>query len=163
MDLSIYKKEWKETPVLVITKSPVKHIKKSRETKEPWSDIFGEDVYIVKKQKMLIGASYKDLLKRFDLLTEEKAKTDERVLPWGQWVKNSNVLIEHKGNFYLRLYSFSEDTPEIKYVFEDNEPVPEDKLKRLSEFKQKSKPSDKRFKVQTVKISSIKTLKVLDK
>jgi len=56
-------------------------------------------------------------------------------LPWGQWVEGcENLLIEHKGNYYLRMYLFSKSEPKTMLLNSEGQPLSADEAKRYWEW-----------------------------
>jgi hypothetical protein len=101
--------------------SEVKITKKSRTTKLSLNDTFEhpKDVSIVgiSKEKegiYSINADYENMVNaRLEKLGLEK-DFETKSLPWGEWVKDSKILIIHKGEYYIRLYPFTGDNVLIK-------------------------------------------------
>lgn len=81
--------------------------KKHRDSKLTLSEVFGADVVsIVKESEQVfsMGANYENMVNN-KLEREGYEKNFEAAkLPWGQWVNDSKILIEHKGEYYFRLY-----------------------------------------------------------
>lgn len=83
-------------------------------------------------------------------------------LPWGKYYKNSKTIIEHKGNYYLRLYT-SPNKPKVEYYL-NNKKISSDDLRKLdimqpSYWKNKdSKDSVSAEECMTVKIENIKEI-----
>lgn len=76
---------------------------KSRKNKEiKYGDVFEGTLMCSKHQYIGIGYEYrKSLNNRLEKQGEQAVETGE--LPWGQWHEGSKIVIEHKGNFYLRI------------------------------------------------------------
>lgn len=58
----------------------------------------GNDIIKESDMRIRVGVSYKNL----------KVNKDKEIqpLPWGKWVKGlENLVVEHKGNYYLRITS----------------------------------------------------------
>jgi len=147
----------------LITESTPKCTKKSRITKEPYEEVFEKDITCKVIRKVLMGVSYRELLVRNAKLPSASGIDPDKKfkLLWGGWRKGSNVLIEYKGNFYLRVYGIAEDQKE--YTYSDGTKIEKDKEERLNEFLPKQKEYNGGFVVNNLKLSSIMRLKIADK
>lgn len=92
-------------------------------------------------------------------LVEEKRETgniETGELPWGQWFEGSKIIIEHKGNFYLRLTYLNANGKysDKIYHYENGDEISEETALRLDEFLPISK-SDSPLIVNSVKIAGI--------
>lgn len=147
-----------EQGCILTTKSAAKCNKKSRETKEPYESVFSNEIICITTRPVIVGASYKDLLKRYspkDETSEAAEGTTESLeLPWGEWVNGSNSLIFHKDTYYLRVYSVEKGSDK-KYLYVDNNSIEEEKLKRLDEFLPPKKEEEQKVLVNNIKLDSI--------
>jgi hypothetical protein len=149
----------------ITTKSALKGNKKSRVTKELFESVFDDGVQCVSTRNVLIGVSYRDMLDRYpkdDVPTGQEVITEESKLPWGEWVEGSNSLILHKGEYYLRVYQVEKGSIKT-YVNNQGSPIPNEKILRLDEFLPADKEdSDKKFIVNTLRVSSIERIEFED-
>jgi len=149
----------------LITESPAKCTKKSRLTKEPYGEVFEKGIICKATKKVMMGVSYRELLARnAEKLKDSGIDTDKKFkLLWGEWSKGSNVLIEHKENFYLRVYGIETDKKD--YIYDDGSKIEKDKSERLPEFLPipKEHNSSIDFVVNNLKLSSIMQLKIADR
>ena len=83
-------------------------------------------------------------------------------LPWGQYYKNSRTIIEHKGNYYLRLYT-SPNKPKVQYYL-NGKVISSDDLRKtgiMQESYWKNKDTKNSVDIDecmTVKIENVKKI-----
>ena len=145
-------KNIEEQECRIITHSIPKCTKKSRSTKELFMDVFSDDIICVSDRNVIIGANYRDLLEKHYGPRSEIEQGFE--LPWGEWVEGSNVLIFHKGQYYLRVYMV-EKNEENFYIYNNGNEIEKDKKERLNEFLPTERENDKKVIVNNIKLSSI--------
>lgn len=140
--------------------------KKSRLDKESFEDVFTDQIICVSIRNVIIGANYRELLKRYgtgDMGSEgEESKPME--LPWGEWVNGTNVLIQHKDNYYLRVYGVDKNCKKW-YIYSNGNDIEKENFKRLDEFLPLERENDGEQKVivNNIKLSNIKVLELNDK
>ena len=79
------------------------------------------------------GCSYENCVNN---RTEEEFKAEG--LPWGSWVEGmENKVIEHKGEYYVRLYEKKNDNRKVAY-FVNGERATEEQIAIIKEFAKKS-------------------------
>lgn len=78
-----------------------------------------------------------------NLKVNENRKDEIGSLPWGQWVKGlEGYVIEHKGNYYLRVTSSYSNTTKSIYLLDGVEVSKEEVELKLPQSKLKSHESD---------------------
>lgn len=109
---------------------------KSRITKEPYEAIFAGKVFCISRRYVTIGNDYETAVNnRLDKEGKDVEKFEAMSLPWGQWVEGSKILIEHKGETYIRLnyLSANSDKTEKAYYYEDGTMLDDELVERLKE------------------------------
>ncbi|MCK9442855.1 MAG: hypothetical protein M0Q13_15710 [Methanothrix sp.] len=149
----------------LITMSYPKCTKKSRIDKELFESVFSDEIVCISIRNVIIGANYRELLKRYattDVSIESENKPIE--LPWGEWVNNTNILITHKNNYYLRVYSVDKNCKKY-YIYSNGSDIEKEKFKKLDEFLPLEKENDNEQKVivNNIKLSNINTIEFKDK
>lgn len=153
-----------EQECILTTKAIPKCTKKSRETKEPYDEIFSKEIVCVTTRKVIVGANYRDLLSRYSESIEgEGVDRDPMQLPWGEWVSGSNSLIAHKETFYFRVYGVEKGSEKC-YIYNDGSRIEEDRVSRLSEFLPTSREGDEqKVIVNNLKLNTITKLEFNDR
>ena len=101
----------------------------------------GNDIIKESDMRIRVGVNYKNL----------KANKDKEIqpLPWGKWVKGlENLVVEHKGNYYLRITSTNpndlekaSDVIATRYIQNGKEISKEEVINQIGEKKLTSSPS----------------------
>ena len=101
----------------------------------------GNDIIKESDMRITVGVNYKNL----------KANKDKEIqpLPWGKWVKGlENLVVEHKGNYYLRITSTNpndlekaSDVIATRYIQNGKEISKEEVINQIGEKKLTSSPS----------------------
>lgn len=101
----------------------------------------GNDIIKESDMRIRVGVNYKNL----------KANKDKEIqpLPWGKWVKGlENLVVEHKGNYYLRITSTNpndlekaNDVIATRYIQNGKEISKEEVINQIGEKKLTSSPS----------------------
>lgn len=101
----------------------------------------GSDIIKESDMRIRVGVSYKNL----------KVNKDKEIqpLPWGKWVKGlENLVVEHKGNYYLRITSTNpsdlekaSDVIATRYIQNGKEISKEEVINQIGEKKLTSNPS----------------------
>jgi hypothetical protein len=152
-DLLFNKIEEQECKLTTI--SYPKCTKKSRLDKELFESVFLNEIVCINIKNVIVGANYRDILKKYGITTEESEPLE---LPWGEWVNGTNVLIFHKDNYYLRIYNIDKKGQK-HYVYANNIEIDNNAIKRLDEFL----PIEKESIINNVKLSNIKKIEFVDK
>lgn len=144
----------------IITTSSPKCTKKSRINKESFESIFTNEIFCVNTKNVVIGANYRDILKRYRINNEAEDSNDSNSLelPWGEWVSGTNVLIFHKDNYYLRVYNVDNNNQKC-YIYSNGKNIESNSFKRLDEFL----PIEKESLINNIKLSNIKKIEFTDK
>jgi hypothetical protein len=74
-------------------------------------------------------------------------------LSWGEWVDGSDVLIKHKEQYYVRLYT-SPNKPKVKY-FLDGVAIAADELRKLGLLQPSYWNNEKVQECMTLKVDSV--------
>lgn len=93
--------------------------KKSRSTKEPFEVLFKGNVICTSTRYVSIGNNYGTSVNN-RLEKEGNENAGEFVaeeLPWGKWVEGSKILIEHNGNYYIRLSYLNGNEYKSEYIY----------------------------------------------
>lgn len=158
-------KKFPEQECVLTTKSVVKCNKKSRDTKEPYEDVFNGEIVCQTTRKVIVGASYKELLYRLGTPPESPKDTDEKPdsleLPWGEWVNGANSLITYKDSYYFRVYGIEKGSTKI-HTYADGTVVEIEKIKRLNEFLPPKKDDNQKVIVNNIKLDSIVAITFTD-
>lgn len=139
---------------ITIVSSP-KCTKKSRLDKELFESVFLNEIVCINVKNVIVGANYRDILKKYGITTEESEPLE---LPWGEWVNGTNVLIFHKNNYYLRIYN-TDKKGQKHYVYVNGIEINANAIKRLDEFL----PIEKENIINNIKLSNIKKIEFADK
>ena len=101
----------------------------------------GNDIIKESDMRIRVGVNYKNL----------KANKNKEIqpLPWGKWVKGlENLVVEHKGNYYLRITSTNpndlekaSDVIATRYIQNGKEISKEEVINQIGEKKLASSPS----------------------
>ena len=101
----------------------------------------GNDIIKESDMRIRVGVNYKNL----------KANKNKEIqpLPWGKWVKGlENLVVEHKGNYYLRITSTNpndlekaSDVIATRYIQNGKEISKEEVINQIGEKKLTSSPS----------------------
>lgn len=101
----------------------------------------GSDIIKESDMRIRVGVNYKNL----------KANKNKEIqpLPWGKWVKGlENLVVEHKGNYYLRITSTNpsdlekaSDVIATRYIQNGKEISKEEVINQIGEKKLTSNPS----------------------
>ena len=101
----------------------------------------GNDIIKESDMRIRVGVNYKNL----------KANKNKEIqpLPWGKWVKGlENLVVEHKGNYYLRITSTNpndlekaSDVIATRYIQNGKEISKEEVINQIGEKKLTSNPS----------------------
>ena len=101
----------------------------------------GNDIIKESDMRIRVGVNYKNL----------KANKNKEIqpLPWGKWVKGlENLVVEHKGNYYLRITSTNpndlekaSDVIATRYIQNGKEISKEEVINKIGEKKLASSPS----------------------
>ena len=101
----------------------------------------GNDIIKESDMRIRVGVNYKNL----------KANKNKEIqpLPWGKWVKGlENLVVEHKGNYYLRITSTNpndlekaSDVISTRYIQNGKEISKEEVINQIGEKKLTSSPS----------------------
>ena len=79
----------------------------------------GVEVSITKHVRMVgrVGIDYDNQKAVIAKRASDELPSKNQGLSWGQWVESSKYLIEHKGNYYVRLYSGTskKTTPSVQF------------------------------------------------
>jgi hypothetical protein len=145
----------------ITTVSSPKCTKKSRLDKELFESIFSNEIICINIKNVVIGASYRDILKKYNIATNEDNSKEEGKsleLPWGEWVSGTNILIFHKDNYYLRVYNVDKSCQKC-YIYSDGSNIEENSANRLNEFL----PIEKENLINNVKLSNIKKIEFSDR
>lgn len=101
----------------------------------------GEGIVKESDMRIRIGVSYANMAVNADRQTGS--------LPWGTWVPGlENLVVEHKGNYYLRITSTTPENPEsgadviaTRYIRNGQQITKEEVVSIIGEKKMISKPS----------------------
>ena len=101
----------------------------------------GNDIIKESDMRIRVGVNYRNL----------KANKNKEIqpLPWGKWVKGlENLVVEHKGNYYLRITSTNpndlekaSDVIATRYIQKGKEISKEEVINQIGEKKLTSSPS----------------------
>ena len=141
--------------------------KKSRANKELlFTDVFQGEVYKTYTECGNIGISYENAVNNQRKREEITESFESQSLPWGEWVK-PNLLIKHKDEFYLRMYSGMNKNgiTEVIYHYEDGTELTDAEVALLPDFlplkgKSKSQGVEKEVKPKAIKINGLNKIVV---
>lgn len=144
----------------IVTISSPKFTKKSRINKESFESIFSNEIFCINTKSVVIGANYRDILKKYSSNNEIENSNDSKSLdlPWGEWVSGTNVLIFYKDNYYLRVYNVDNNSQKC-YIYSNGKNIGINSFKRLDEFL----PIEKESLINNIKLSNIKKIEFTDK
>ena len=142
--------------------------KKSRTNKELlFTDVFQGDVYKTYTECGNIGIDYSNAVNNQRKREDIEEHFESQSLPWGEWVK-PNLLIKHKDEFYLRMYSGmnTNGITEVIYHYEDGKELTEAEIALLKDFlpppkaKSQTQGIEKEVKPKAIKINGLNKITV---
>jgi len=146
------------TAVSIVTETPVRMVKKHRETKLPNPYIGAIKVQV---KNGLIGFDYENSV-NYQAVREEKQERETKQRAWGT-LSDNRIWVLHKGNHYLQLKLQS--VGETHYYL-DGEEIPAEEIKPYLSGSNKSSTQEDLEKViivNDIKIENIKAITMFGK
>lgn len=149
------------------TTTAIKVNKKSRISGIKFEDGFKGEVFKAATIVANVGISYENTVNNRLVREEKENNFSAEALPWGQFWNDSKVIVEHKGELYLRYYpemNAAAKHDKSTLIYADGTPLTSEEVALLAEYTAAPSTSsrqglDNEVKVRTIKIANINSFK----